>query len=793
MSCFINPEKLEKYKSALRVKLSKSITKKASENAPIDIKVEAKSIYDFFKAQGANEALAQDAAAITPFLIDQLITNIQEFKDLVVKANPKIRSQLAVIIESYEEDINNVKKDLGISVDLPIQLAEVQEIRKIVEASCFIDKNNIENFKEVIGLFAASKINKLVNDGKTIELDALSKAVYDYFKEQGIDEALAQDAGAALPFVVNDLMIVNEFVELIKKVNPKIRSEVIAKIESYEEDINNVKKDLGISLDLPQKLAAAKEIATTEAQEADDEISQHEILRTFLFIDYETFDKQTRGGRASQFAAIRTDKDLNILKDRSINLFCEQTIDHLPSPTASRITGLTPQKISRFKNGLDSPPEGNIACRYEVLNEYFFTKRILSEMAEPNTCTLGYNNIVFDDEFTRNLAYRNLFDPYRHEWASGNSRFDVYHLVLATYVLKPHLLNFPDEKDGEVSGLVLIKETDKALPSFKLEKLSIANGINHGSAHDAFSDVEATIGIMKIILDTDSDFFYSIYRLRKKENVDSWLLDSKRRTKPFLHISSFYGKINHCLAVLITLNNHPTNKNARICLNLSSNIKLILQLPVDELRERLFMTNAELKTKDIERPGIVILKINQCPILAEIKDVSERMSELGLDADLLQSNLNLVNQFEKELRTKLGEIFNVPYEENISDTDLMIYSGGFFSQLENFIKQKVHRAAENNGLKEFDYSQCSDRLKQMIFKFKARNFPESLNEDEQVLWKKYSLGRITEQPQIKGLYDLSAFYKELEDERANCKNDDVLQLLYELEEYVNELKRIHGI
>jgi len=138
--------------------------------------------------------------------------------------------------------------------------------------SCFIDKNNIENFKEVIGLFAASKINELVNDGKTIELDALSKAVYDFFKEQGLDEALAQDAGAALPFIVNDLMKVNEFVELIKKVNPKIRSEVGAKIESYEEDINNVKKDLGISTDLAQQLNAAQEIAaTTIAQEAEDE------------------------------------------------------------------------------------------------------------------------------------------------------------------------------------------------------------------------------------------------------------------------------------------------------------------------------------------------------------------------------------------------------------------------------------------------------------------------------------------------------------------------------------------
>jgi exodeoxyribonuclease-1 len=519
--------------------------------------------------------------------------------------------------------------------------------------------------------------------------------------------------------------------------------------------------------------------------------SQQNILRTFLFIDYETFNAQTKGGRASQFAAIRTDKDLNILEGRSINLFCEQIIDHLPSPTAARITGLTPQKISRFKDGLDSPPEGNIACRYEVLNEYYFTKRILSEMSQPNTCTLGYNNVSFDDEFTRNLAYRNLFDPYRHEWDSGNSRFDVYYLVLATYVLMPHLLIFPDEKDSESNEVVLSNETGKALPSFRLEELSIANGINHCSAHDAFSDVEATIGLMKIIIDKDSNFFHRIYSLRKKANADIWLLE--RISKPFLHISSFYGKENNCLAVLKILSVHPINKNARICINLSSDIKSIIELPLDELRERLYMTSEALMSKDIERPGIVVLKINQCPILAEVKEVAERMSELGLDGALLRSNLNLVNQFSKELEKKLWELFDIPYEDNISDTDLMIYSGGFFDPSENLMKLNVHRAAEADGLEGFDYSQGSDRLKQMIFKFKARNFPESLNEEELAQWKEYSLRRITEHPLIKGLYNLAEFNKELEEERANYKKDTELRVLDELEEYVNELKRIHGI
>ena len=174
MSCFINPEKIENYKSAIRKILIKSITKKVADGTPVDIKAESKVIYDLFKAQNAKDSLAQDAAAVVPFLVDGLVTTIQEFKDLVVKANPKIKSQLAGIIESYEEDINNVKKDLGISTDIAQQLNAAQEIA----ATTIAQEAEDEAFERVF----------FPRQGKNIRETALSTAGQEQVKVETVNE-----------------------------------------------------------------------------------------------------------------------------------------------------------------------------------------------------------------------------------------------------------------------------------------------------------------------------------------------------------------------------------------------------------------------------------------------------------------------------------------------------------------------------------------------------------------------------------------------------------------------------
>ena len=177
---------------------------------------------------------------------------------------------------------------------------------------------------------------------------------------------------------------------------------------------------------------------------------QPDQTKSLLWHDYETFGIDPRVDRAVQFAAIRTDLDFNPIGD-PVMWYCRPADDYLPSPSACLVTGITPQ-----------------VALQEGLPEVEFMARINALMSEPGTCVVGYNNLRFDDEFTRYGLYRNFFDAYGREWQGGNSRWDLMDLVRAAAVLRSDGINWPTNQDNE-----------KVL---KLDQLAPANGIEHGDA-----------------------------------------------------------------------------------------------------------------------------------------------------------------------------------------------------------------------------------------------------------------------------------------------------------------------
>ena len=205
-------------------------------------------------------------------------------------------------------------------------------------------------------------------------------------------------------------------------------------------------------------------------------------MKTFYWYDYETFGLSPRIHRIAQFAGIRTDENLNILDEHMF--YCKPTNDSLPSPEACAVTGITPQ-----------------LCEKKGLIEHEFIKKINKEFSVPDTCIVGYNSIAFDDEFTRHTLFRNFIDPYAWHWKNGNTRWDILNVSRFCYALK---------KDSSLSWVV----DDSSKPIFKLDRLAPANGIEHSDAHDAMADVCATIGIAKIIKDSQPRLFDYALSLR---------------------------------------------------------------------------------------------------------------------------------------------------------------------------------------------------------------------------------------------------------------------------------------
>src|SRR5690606_6786317 len=219
-----------------------------------------------------------------------------------------------------------------------------------------------------------------------------------------------------------------------------------------------------------------------------------------------------------------TDAEFNEIGE-PVTWYCRPADDFLPHPQACLVTGITPQQARR--RGL---PEAEFAGQIEAL------------MSVPGTCSVGYNSVRFDDEVSRHLFYRNLIDPYAREWQNGNSRWDLIDIVRAFHALRPEGIEWPHREDGA--------------PSFRLEDLTAANGIEHAGAHDALADVRATIALARLLRERNVNLFDYLLSLRNKRQVAK-RLDVVSR-KPVLHISRRYPASRACGALVLPLTVHPT-------------------------------------------------------------------------------------------------------------------------------------------------------------------------------------------------------------------------------------------
>lgn len=422
---------------------------------------------------------------------------------------------------------------------------------------------------------------------------------------------------------------------------------------------------------------------------------------TFFWHDYETFGADPKRDWPVQFAGIRTDEQLNIIAD-PVMFYCRPSEDQLPHPEACLITGITPQQALR-----------------EGVSEAEFFARIHAELAQPSTCGVGYNSIRFDDEVTRYGLYRNFYDPYAREWQNSCSRWDIIDMLRLTRALRPEGINWPAYEDGT--------------PSLRLEDLSVANNIEHGHAHDALSDVYATIGMAKLVREKQPKLYSYVLNNRSKQAIQA-MLDTLSH-KPVLHISSRYPVEQGNAAIVAPLATHPVNKNGVIVWDLRYDPTPLMQLPVEELRRLLYTRHDELAESD-PRIAMKLVHVNKCPIIAPAGMLNkEEAARMQIDGDQCRTHLQMIRGFNG-LKEKLAEIYSENPFETESDPDQMLYGGGFFSPADKQSIDQV-RTATAVQLAELSLPFQDSRLEEMLLRYKARNFPEVLTLEEQQHWQEY--------------------------------------------------------
>ncbi|GGI77438.1 exodeoxyribonuclease I [Shewanella gelidii] len=417
--------------------------------------------------------------------------------------------------------------------------------------------------------------------------------------------------------------------------------------------------------------------------------------------DYETFGANPAKDRPSQFAGVRTDYDLNIIGE-PVTFYCKQAKDSLPSPEAILITGITPQ-LANLKG----------------LPETEFMGRIEDLFSQPNTCVAGYNSLRFDDEVTRYGFYRNFIDPYAREWQHGNSRWDVIDLVRACYALRPEGIEWPLKEDGT--------------PSFKLEDLSQANGLIHEKAHDAMSDVYATIAIAKLIKQKQPKLYQYYFGLRRKQEVSKHI--DVLNMKPLLHVSSKIPAAHGCTTIIAPVAHHETNKNAIICVNLAMDVSPLFELTVDQIKQRMYTPRIDLAEDELPIP-LKQIHLNKCPFIAAAKTLTDANADrLSIDKSFAREQFRKLRE-HPELREKLTQVFSDEGRAAITDPDLMLYSGGFFSAADKAKMEIIRRTAPQN-LAALDLQFDDSRIETMLFRYRGRNYPETFSEQESNQWREY--------------------------------------------------------
>ncbi|MEX2130187.1 MAG: exodeoxyribonuclease I [Pseudohongiellaceae bacterium] len=467
--------------------------------------------------------------------------------------------------------------------------------------------------------------------------------------------------------------------------------------------------------------------------------------RTLYWYDYETFGVDPRRDRAAQFAGMRTTESLEPI-GQPLVLYCQPADDFLPSPEACLITHITPQ-----------------LAQQRGVGEAEFIRRILEEFSRPGTCVAGYNNLRFDDELTRQLLYRNFHDPYEREWKNGNSRWDLIDMMRLCAATRPEGIEWPRNDEGNVS--------------FRLDRLTQANAISHGNAHDALADVQATIAIASLVKTNQPRLYDYVYSLRSKPQVEAQL-DTVSR-KPVLHVSSRYPAGQGCLALVSPLCRHPTDSNGIVVCDLRMDPDQWTHLSAEAIQARVFTRQEDLP-EDSPRIPLKVIHVNRCPVVAPATTLEPELARrYGVDLEAVQRHWHKL-QGERELSAKLAKVFAQKNPVPETDPDFMIYSGGFFSESDRRLMALV-RGSNAEQLSRLDIPFKDARLPEMLFRYRARNFPHTLNQEEQQHWHRFRRQRLAD-PQMR-----DSFEQSMESARKLCTTDADHQVLDNLQKYVTTL------
>lgn len=498
------------------------------------------------------------------------------------------------------------------------------------------------------------------------------------------------------------------------------------------------------------------------------------IAQTFYWYDYETFGLNTRRDRPAQFAGMRTTLDLEPVEGHEGEgeiLYCRPSDDQLPTPESCLLTGITPQ-----------------LCEEKGLCESAFAAEVFERLNTPGTISIGYNTLGFDDEVNRFLFWRNFLDAYKHGWDNGCSRWDLFPLVCATWALRGEGIKWPQ---WEELVDVYPKAAGRHGVCFKLEFLSKANGITHSHAHDALSDVEATIGLARLIAEKEPRLWKWAQINRTTQKVHEAVADMK----PVVWVTPRFGVAQGCTGIVAAL--YQEDRHTFWMWDLMQDPEILRKLSLKELYQRVHPTKEDLKA-GVKRLPLRRLKANASPfVCADLRVLSKDRAECyGIDFSLVKANYEKLCALASVVQGALKEVLRYEESETPVDVDEALYSSNFpspadkmrFSQIRSASPEALRQIAQKLAQKEIKFD--DPQFEHLLLRFRARNWPETLTPEEAQYWRSFCRKRLIEGAD--GALTVSDYFEQIDalqeklQEEALLKGDEtgdedrqaVLEALY---------------
>ena len=404
-----------------------------------------------------------------------------------------------------------------------------------------------------------------------------------------------------------------------------------------------------------------------------------------VFYDTETTGTKLHFDQILQFAAILTDNDLNEIERFGIRSRLLPNV--VPSPGAMRVTGVS----------VDQLHDPTLPSHYKM------TCRIRSKLLEWQALLyIGHNSLRFDEVLLRSAFYKNLLPPYLTN-SNGSSRIDTLSMLQWAHKYEPGAIEVPTGANGK--------------SIFKLDRIAPANGFNHAHAHEAMSDVEATIHMARLLRDNAPDTWSRAMRFSNKASVIDFCESELIFGLTEYYFSDYYSFLLHQVGC------HPHDRNEIIAYDLYFDPADLERLSNEALVRRL-----KTSPKPLRR-----LRANALPGLIDADEAHPhtRVRNLSLEtledrAEALQENQALKDQLVlayMQARPQYRDSVHV--EENI-------YSG-FASPRDNELMDAFHSCdwAERAALVlEFNDPRFKELGEQLIY-FEA---PDALTDERRRYW-----------------------------------------------------------